>query len=703
MKEKQISNKRPFRPDALFRLTDISSPGLSPDGRQVVCVLTRPDLTRNTWNNFIALLPAAGGEPQFLTEGDSPAWSPDGSMIAYLGSPPEGSRDEEAGASGIWIYHLDGQRKRFLAPLYESDYFIDHLVRTGFAWSPDGRYIAYLSAPPEEAGDAEAGASGSGKVNPGGREAGVPVYERAPAAREPGAGSSGFPAAEVREINRLLYKSKGGRGRSVFSDERLTHIYLVPSKGGRSTLVTPGTHNEHSISWSPDSSRIAFISNRSADPDNNQRSDLWTVNIRDGKVRRLTEGPGTAFQPAWSPLGDTIAFLAITAALSTNDSLAADTHLYLTAADPDDGSAPRCLTRSLDRRVENISWDSDGKWIYFTAGDKGSTPLYRVQPAGEGTERVLEGAFRVAEYSLGGGRTAFVQTGTSRPPELFVLEKETSGVRQLTFLNLQACNEFLFGDADPFWFDSFDGTPVQGWIMKPAGFDPTARYPLVLVIHGGPHNMFGFEFEARMQLLAGAGYAVLYINPRGSSGYGQAFSSGCVLNWGGGDYQDLMAGTDHILEQYDWIDGDRLGLTGQSYGGYMANWIITRTHRFKAAVVDGGISNLISFAGTSLYHSLIESEFGGSAYDRFPLLWQWSPLRNAKNVRTPTLFLHGETDNEVPVTQAEEMYVALKKCGVDTSLVQYIGEGHGWRPELRPGNRLDLFRRTIAWLDRYLK
>jgi dipeptidyl aminopeptidase/acylaminoacyl peptidase len=163
-----------------------------------------------------------------------------------------------------------------------------------------------------------------------------------------------------------------------------------------------------------------------------------------------------------------------------------------------------------------------------------------------------------------------------------------------------------------------------------------------------------------------------------------------------------MAGLDAAIQQNDWIDPNRLGVTGQSYGGFMTNWIITQTGRFKAAVSDGGISNLVSFAGTSLYHSLIESEFNGLAYDNFPLLWQWSPLRNVKNVITPTLILHGELDNEVPLSQAEEMYIALKKLGVDTAFIQYLGEGHGWRPDLTPHNQYDRLSRTLGWFDKYL-
>ncbi len=262
--------------------------------------------------------------------------------------------------------------------------------------------------------------------------------------------------------------------------------------------------------------------------------------------------------------------------------------------------------------------------------------------------------------------------------------------------------QFSFQPAETFWFDSFDGAKIQGWLVKPVNFSDDVKYPLVLIIHGGPHNMFGYEFEERTQVLSANGYGVLFINPRGSSGYGQQFSEGCVRAWGEGDYNDLMLGVDEAIKNNKWIDAWRLGVTGQSYGGYMTNKVVTKTSRFRAAVADGSISNLISFAGTSLYHSLIESEFGGSVYDNYDILWQCSPLKDVRNVTTPVLFLHGETDNEVPFTQAEEMFIAVKKMGVDTQLVQYIGEGHGWRPDLSPENKKHVLQSMLNWFKKYI-
>jgi dipeptidyl aminopeptidase/acylaminoacyl peptidase len=253
--------------------------------------------------------------------------------------------------------------------------------------------------------------------------------------------------------------------------------------------------------------------------------------------------------------------------------------------------------------------------------------------------------------------------------------------------------------AEEFWFDSFDGSRVQGWVMKPVGAVPGRKYPAILDIHGGPHGAFGVAWADLHQIEAAAGYGVVFINPRGSVGYGQTFSDGSVLNWGGGDFRDLMAGLDAAIAANPWIDTTRLGVTGGSYGGFMTNWTITQTHRFKAAVSVASLSNLISFYGTSLYTDLVEAEFNMMPWDNYSLLWQWSPLAHVAGTTTPTLFLHGEADHDVPITQAEEMYTALRKLGVDATLARYPGEGHGFT---RPRFIMDSDRRLLAWFDKYL-
>jgi dipeptidyl aminopeptidase/acylaminoacyl peptidase len=236
--------------------------------------------------------------------------------------------------------------------------------------------------------------------------------------------------------------------------------------------------------------------------------------------------------------------------------------------------------------------------------------------------------------------------------------------------------------------------------MKPANFDASKKYPLILSVHGGPHGMYGYSFNPTFQAYSAAGYTVLFLNPRGSSGYGQAFSDGTLGQWGGGDYKDLMAGVDHALARYSWLDRDRMGVTGGSYGGFMTNWIVTQTPRFRAAVSHASVSNLISFYATSLYQDLIHAEFGGFPWDNYETLWQWSPIRYVKQVETPVMFTHGELDNDVHITQAEEMYTAMRRRGIEAVLVRYPGEGHGLR---RPANRVDHLARSLAWFDKHLK
>jgi dipeptidyl aminopeptidase/acylaminoacyl peptidase len=647
--------KRPLVLEDLRHVASLSAASISYDGQYLVYVSTKVVWEENVHRDFITVIALSTGAEVKVWEGSEPQWSPVTNDIAYLASHADGNY--------IWVSSLTDNSERPLTPVYESHYFMGHMCLKNFAWSPDGLKIAYVS-----------------------------THEPGRSATEP---------ADVRVIDRLLYKTKGGRGRPDVADNRLSHIWVVPVHGGDAQMATDSGYNEHSIGWSPDSRKIAFVSNRTSDPDNNQLHDLWSIDLLKGVTTRHTENFGTVFQPAWSPDGRNIAFLASLGKISTNDSPAEDTQLYILSTGD---NAVHCLTRNFNRRIEQIRWSPGGHEVYFTAGNEGTTAIYRIAVDAEHIEHVEGRDCRILEYAINkaGDEICFVRTDSTHPAEIFLHQLNAHTNRQVTRNSEHLLNTCDLQQAESFWFVSFDEKNVQGWLIKPAQFNPQQKYPLVLVIHGGPHNMFGYEFEDRMQLLSAKGYGVLFINPRGSSGYGQAFSSGTILNWGGGDYKDLMAGVDAAIQQNGWIDADRLGVTGQSYGGYMTNWIITQTNRFKAAVVDGGLSNLISFAGTSLYHSLIESEFNGSAYDNYPLLWQWSPLRNVQHVTTPALILHGELDNEVPLTQGEEMYIALKKLGVDTSFVQYVGEGHGWRPDLKPRNRHDLLTRTLGWFDKYL-
>ena len=625
---------------------------ISPDGQSAICIVTSSK--NNSWTANVILIDIASKNQKAIAAGESPQWSPDGKLIAYLGN--------NNGNTAIFIYDVQNESKSLLVNIYESDYFIDHYAINNFCWSPDGKSIAYVSASPFSKSDDS------------------PV---------------------ARKFNHLLYKSKGGRGREVYADSRHMNIWLISISEKIGRLVFENEFYQHSISFSPDGKAISFISNITGNADLNQWTRVFYVKIFTGEVRQISTEKGSTFQPIWSPDGKHIAYLAITSEISTNDSPAEDTQLYIVQSS---GGVAKCLTCSFDRRIEQISWHPSSAYIYFTAGNAGDIHLYSVSVSSGEVQSLISTQGKVTTYSVSGDgkKILSVHTDTIHVTDAFIYDIENGIKNQLTHFSEDLLQECTLQPAETFWYKSFDDTNVQGWVIKPYNFTPQEKYPLVLVIHGGPHNMFGYEFEDRMQLLAANGYGILFINPRGSSGYGQVFSNGCMKSWGEGDYEDLMHGVDVAIENNKWIDASRLGVTGQSYGGYMTNRIITKTKRFKAAVADGSISNLISFAGTSLYHSLLESEYQLPVYDNYDALWKHSPLRDVKNVSTPTLFLHGETDNEVPVSQAQEMFVAVKKMGVPTSLVQYVEEGHGWRPDLKPETKIDLLTQMLRWFKEYL-
>ncbi|MBV9774009.1 MAG: S9 family peptidase [Gemmatimonadetes bacterium] len=630
------AQKHPMGIEDLALLRNVADPALSPDGRWVAYTVTTTDYAADRARTEVVIAPAAGGEPRRVAEGGSPRWSPDGRTLAF-----RGGRGEQA---GIWLYTPGVDSARFLARVQTTDHFLGHRAVKGFAWSPDGTRIAYVSADP-------------------------------PAPQ----GSS-----DVRVVRRILYKTRTG-----LSDNRLSHLWVVPVAGGEPRQVTRGSYDEHSLSWAPDSRRLVFISNRSPDPDANYSDDLWIVDVDSGRETQLTRTVGTEFQPAWSPDGRSIAYLGNVRAQNTKDSSPEDTHLYLI---PADGGAPRMLAPELDRRVAELVWDPGSRSLLAGAGDRGMSVLYRVPVDGGRAVPVVQGEFQARSVATDGrGRTlAFLRSDQTHPTEVWIAGADGRGARQLSHMQ----------DADSLWVQGADGTPVQGWLMKPADWQPGRRYPMVLYVHGGPHGMYGYTFTDAFQLLAARGYAVLFLNPRGSSGYGQHFTDGVVMNWGGGDYQDLMAGVDAALARNPWIDRERLGVVGSSYGGFMTNWIITQTPRFRGAVASASVSDLVSFYGTSLYSDLVETEFNGVPWKNYAMLWQWSPLAHVEGVRTPTLFLHGESDHDVPITQAEEMYMALRKQGVDAEMARYPGEGHGIAG---PQHRVDYLTRMIGWFDRYVK
>lgn len=697
-------------PADILRVANVGDPQISPAGEWVVYTVSTIEGNQTTstlWlvraGERLSANPPTSRQPEQRRNWDTPRnparpllppgwsganarWSPDGKNIAFLST--------HEGQHGIWVTTPGARMPRLVAATRDTNFFITYAGES-FAWSPDSKMIAYISATEE------------------------------PADREPLSSSSGED--DPRVIDRIQYKS-----RTSFSDRLRTHVLITDVAEPQPRQLTSGPFYDHALSFSPRGDEIAFLSNHETDPDANNNSDIFAVNLQ-GQARQITQTAGCEYEPVWSPDGKRIAYTATKRSVTTIDSVAEDTHIWITNAN---GDNRRELTADQDRRARSPHWSTDSRNIFFLAGDRGQTLIYGVRTEGgfsrplfdrlvpESSQfvalRVQADPFQISSFSsapfavLNEGISvvtmAFTISDPTHPTELWIAHPGTSPGRssgEITAVGqrLSAHNDLFARSAPPvepreIMFKSYDGTEIQGWLMKPAGWREDRKYPMILSIHGGPHGMSGYAFNSTFQVYAARGYAVLFINPRGSSGYGQKFSDGTINEWGGGDYKDLMLGVDEALRRNSWIDPERLGVAGGSYGGFMTNWVITQTSRFKAAVSVASLSNLISFYSTSLYQDLIHAEFGGFPWDNYDLLWQWSPLRYVGQARTPTLFIHGEQDNDVHITQAEEMYMGLKRRGVESVLVRYPREGHGLR---EPKHRVDALERTLAWFDRYLK
>jgi len=697
----QSQSRRPMAPADILRVATISDAQISPNGEWIAYTVSTVDgeatrstiwIVRSTWESR-SRTPTGTSPPDLIQRqpparllpagwyGSNPRWSPDNRTIAFAA--------EREGSSGIWTITIDRGQPRFLVPVQSTNFFITYAGES-FAWSPDGKSIAYVSAAEE--------------VSTASEEKDDPIV-----------------------IDRLQYKS-----RTALSDRRRTYIYYTPVDNPEPRQLTAGPYYDHALTFSPRGDEVVFLSNHEPDPDANNNSDIFAVDLH-GQVRQITNTKGCEYEPAWSPDGKWIAYTATKREVTTIDSVAEDAHVWVIDAA---GSGGRELAAAQDRRQRNPRWSPDGKLIFFLASDRGSSTIFSVTPSAGKARQVVGNAvdrdwlfaspgdlsrrspsnqYQISNFSIAqkknatrtlaegdptsGSVVAFTLSTPTWPYEIW-MQPSWAEAGRLSQHNEGLARNFAFSEPEEFTFRSFDGTPIQGWLIKPGGWREDRKYPLILSIHGGPHGMSGWALSANLQVAAARGYAVLYLNPRGSSGYGQKFSDGTLNEWGGGDYKDLMAGVDEALRRYSWIDQNRLGVTGSSYGGFMTNWIVTQTSRFKAAVAVASLSNLVSFYSTSLYQDLLHAEFGGFPWDNYDLLWQWSPLRYVRQAQTPTLFIHGEQDNDVHITQAEEMYMALKRRGVETALVRYPREGHAFR---EPSHRVDSLQRTLAWFDRFLK
>lgn len=661
-----MAEKRLITAEDLYRMNWIAGLDVNPANGTVAYLVKRVNEKRTGYQSNIRYINKEGGDHQF-TSGEqdaAPAWSPDGSQLAFL-------RKHE-GKMQIFCMPFSGGEAVAITKA-------EHGV-SSFAWSPDGKSFIYLAP------------------------VGGPVVEDQENKKD--------KADQVIVFDRTKPKADG----SGIWDGKRSHLFTISLSGGEAVQVTQGNFDVDLFTVSPDGEDILFAANRpedeAADADLIMTTDLFLVSREGGEYRRLTSSDLEIYSATFSPDGLHIVFLANDYSYSN----ATLTRLYKITTS---GGPAKCLTSNLDLTIENAGisdmrsggfykpvFSKDGQSVYTLASSEGSVQLYRFTVDGSGEyEAITTGSREIFGFAMDPVNDGFVYASAdaSEPGDVYRFDMATHRESRLTYCNLELFEELKLSEPEEFWFKASDGQKIHGWIMAPIDKEEGKKYPTVLEIHGGPHAMYANTFMHEFQLLAAQGYAVVYTNPRGSHGYGQIFVDACRGDYGGRDYQDLMEATDEAALRYDYIDEDQWVVTGGSYGGFMTNWIVGHTDRFKAAVTQRSISNWLSFYGVSdIGYFFTEMEINGNPWEHTTRLWKHSPIAYVHNVHTPLLILHGEEDLRCPIEQGEQMYTALKRLGRETQLVRFPGSNHNLSRNGRPVLRVERLNRIAGWFNHYL-
>jgi len=672
--------------DSLWRWHFVGGVEISPDGTKVAYVDFNVAEDKDTYHSSIWIAELPSGKLRKMTAGDardfSPRWSPDGTRLAFLST-------RGGGAPQIYVLPMDGGEARPVTKL-----------RTGagnFEWSPDGKWFAFTSfvgPPPQEE-----------KKEPG--------KERAP---------------KERVITRLLYRFDG----AGYLPEGFSHIFAVSSDpsaalgagGGEAKQLTSGDFNDGAPVWSPDGKQIAFSAVRKPDAEYQfSDSEIYVITIEGGssgqlsasEPKALTDRRGPDGSPVWSPDGKRIAYVGY----DEKQLSYAITKLYVMNAD---GSGKRELTGGLvwDLSVgdgvigdsaapyggmgDDLAWAPDGKRILFISAARGNANVYAVSPEGGDVSAVTRGDHDLAGFSLArGGQAAAIRSTPTEPFDIFAFSLADPQLKRLTNVNAELLKSVTLSPAEGFWYGSWDNQNTQAWVMKPVGFTQGKKYPMILYIHGGPHTMYGNTFFHEFQTLAARGYVVLFVNPRGSTGYGQDFGNVIQYNYPGDDHRDLMAAVDELLKR-GYVDDKRLGIAGGSGGGLLTAWAVGHTTRFAAACAQRGVYDWTSFVLTSDVSLLfVRNWFRRPPWEDPGEYARRSPVSYADKIVTPLLLINSEEDYRAPVSQAEELYTALKILKRPVEMVRFPQESHGLSRNGRPSHRIARLDRIREWMDKYLK
>lgn len=655
---------RGIEAEDLYRLASVTDPRLSPDGTKAAFVHTTMSKEKNDYVSNIFVLDLPTGEYEQWTYGKdrntAPRWSPDGKKLAFVSN--------RTGKNQIHVMPVTGGEARPVTKLKNG--------ATNPVWSPDSKTIAFHA------------------VVKSGEPLEATEKEEENKKKEP----------EPVEVTKMKYKADTV---GLYTG-KYQQLALLDVETEKVELLTEEERHHTVLDWSPDGRYLVFSADYSEDEDFSFIQDIYLYDLETKEKRNLTNGQGLFFDGKFSPDGRYVAMIG-------NDFTYKNATLNGIWLYDLENQELKNISQSWDIPVGDyvaadfqqgavspgIIWTGDSSGIYFTASESGSVNLYFTDLAGN-YRAVTKEEGHLFGVSLTAGKAVATVSYPVEPSEVYSIDLSTGKLDKLTSFNKKALENIELSRPESFTYKSVDDWTVHGWIMKPVGFEERKKYPLILEIHGGPHTMYANTYFHEMQMLAAQGFAVLYVNPRGSHGYGQQFVDAVRGDYGGKDYEDLMAAVDYALETFDFIDETRLGVTGGSYGGFMTNWIVGHTNRFKAAVTQRSISNWISFYGVSdigyyfneWQHLLDKNDFEG--------LWKISPLRYVDQIETPLLILHSEEDLRCPIEQAEQLYIALKHRRKTTKLIRFPKSNHELSRSGIPNLRMRRLHYIKDWFIEYL-